>query len=341
MDRINSILVKSLIDELPLEAALRNKSFLVTGATGLIGSEFVSLLCEISRTLPELNLRIIAHGRSEERLEYYFPRSMNLEFLIGDIADIAVDNQRFDFLVHTAAPTESRYFVEHPVETIETIVLGTRTVLKTARASKATSVVVLSSMETYGVSLTEKLLAENEQYFLDPLSPRSSYPQAKRLIESLCAAYANEYNVPVKTIRLGQVIGRALPPNDKRLIAFLIHSAQSGRNIEFATDGESKQTYLGIDDTLSALFYVLLRGENGCIYNAANEATYCSVKELAKLVLALAPRKTSELHISQQPGVSHYPPTRFLHLDSSALRALGWTPTQNLQQMLVNLIENQ
>jgi len=333
-------LAQKLARELSLEAALQDRAFLVTGATGLIGGALVSVLCALSGMYPGLNLRIIAHGRSKDRLEQLFPDMPGLEFIIGDITDLAASDQHFDYLVHAAAPTSSKFYVERPVETIESIALGTHAVLESARMSKATSTVVLSSMEVYGGSLSEEPLTEDRQCYLDPRSLRSSYPQAKRLAETLCVAFAHEYNVPVKIVRLGQVIGHELLPDDNRLIAHLIRSAQAGQAIELATDGKSKQTYLGLDDTLSAIFYLLLKGEQGHAYNAANEETYCSVKDLAELAIDLAPEKTPELQlrVSQQQDTTLYPPTRFLRLDSSALRALGWAPTQDLRHMLAALM---
>lgn len=331
-------LAQTLIGQLPLKSALQDRSFLVTGTTGMIGGALVSFLRELTCLLPGLNLRITAQGRSEEKLSRLFSHSPDLDLLVCDVADLGACDKRFDFLVHCAAPTDSRFYVEHPVETIQAIVSGTQAILELARTGQARSVVVLSSMEVYGSPLTEEPLTEEMQGYIDPLALRSSYPQAKRLAETLCAAYAGRYAVPVKIVRLGQVIGHELQADDKRLIAQMIHAVQSGDDIKLASDGMSKQTYLGIDDALSALLFVLLKGENGKAYNAANEETYCSIRELAELVATLAPEKGIKVQVAQQPDASQYPPTRALRLASDALRALGWEPTQSLRPLLTALI---
>ena len=104
--------------------------------------------------------------------------------------------------VVTPGVTTSRLFVTHPVETIETALMGARCALQLAAEKQVRGMVYLSSMEAFGV--TDPALpsvTETQIGYIDPQSLRSSYSESKRMAECLCAAYAGEYGVPVRAAR--------------------------------------------------------------------------------------------------------------------------------------------
>ena len=68
------------------------------------------------------------------------------------------------------------------------------------------------------------------------------------------------------------------------LFAEFARCAIEKRNIVLKTKGETERCYLDISDAVSAILTVLLNGKIGEIYTAANEETYCSIYEMAKLV---------------------------------------------------------
>ena len=72
---------------------------------------------------------------------------------------------------------------------------------------------------------------ESCQFYLDPLSVRSSYPMAKRATEHLCHLYAKQHGVPVKIARLTQTTGAGIAKEDKRVIAQFTRLATQGRDI--------------------------------------------------------------------------------------------------------------
>ena len=92
-----------------------------------------------------------------------------------------------------------------------------------------------------------------------------------------------------------------------------------------------------VADAVSALLTVMLKGQPGCAYNAANPSTYCSVREMAEMVAALAPDGGVQVRCEIDPDAP-YPPEHHLPLDVSRLEALGWAPTQDLPGMYRNLM---
>ena len=182
----------------------------------------------------------------------------------------------------------------------------------------------------------KKLLKENDLGFVDPMQVRSCYPEGKRMAENYCSSYADEYDVPVKVIRLAQTFGPGIPKDDNRIFADFVRRARSGQDIVLRTTGKSTRMYLYIDDAVTAIFTVLLHGTNGTAYNAANPDTYSSVKEMAEIATQQFGEERMKVCIDIDPDAP-YPPEHHLPLDVSKLQALGWVPSLNLREMLINL----
>lgn len=309
------------------------ESYFITGATGLVGAA-------LTEHLVEKGENVTAYVRDIEKAQKIFSHLSQLAIVQGSIEDGVSYEGEVDYVIHTAAPTDSTFFIEHPVETIDSIVLGTRSVLEFAKDKKVKSVVNLSSMEMYGTPTNEEVLTEDQQFYLDPLNIRSNYPMAKRLAENMCAAYASEYNVPVKSARLAQVLGKKLLPEDNRVIAQFIRAAQEGNDIKIATDGKTKQTYVGLDDTIDGILTILYKGENGAAYNVANDDTYCSIREMAEVIARDIAGGAVEVITNTATNNGKYPPNRTLRINSDKLKALGWTPKTSLKQALGFLANN-
>lgn len=323
---------------------LEGRRVLITGATGLIGFACARLLLERNRLGMGRQTSVLCLVRSEEKAREVFSAygdADGLELIAGSVEDFPWPGGPIDYIVHTACPTASKFFAEHPVETADALVLGTRRVLELARAKGSAGVVYASSMEAYGDGNAEpgleNLLDEGQVGYVDPLRVRSCYPEGKRMAEQYCCAYASEYGVPATVVRLAQTFGPGIPQTDGRLFAMCARSALAGQDIVLKTTGASTRMYLYTADAVSALLTVLLYGEPGTAYNAANPATYTSVREMAELVAGLAPSHPVDVRCEVDPAAP-YPPEHHLPLDVSRLEALGWAPTHDLPGMYRNLM---
>lgn len=327
---------------------LRGKTLLITGATGLIGFNLVSALAYMSltRDMPINMLALVRDvGKAKERFAEIIAEGVSLKFLVGDLEHIPTIEDEVDYIIHGGSPTASRFFAEHPVETIRVNLAGTWTLLELAREKQVESFLFLSSMEVYGSLHREEKVAEDHESFVDTMNPRSSYPEAKRMIEAMCASFAAQYHVPAKVIRLAQTFGAGVREDDNRVFAQFMRSALKQENIVLLTKGGTKRSYLYTTDAVTGILTVLLKGEAGEAYNVANEKSYCSIKEMAELVAEIENERVY-LHSPVQVLIREdksseniYPPELYMDLAVQKISELGWTPKYALRDMFIRMME--
>ena len=301
----------------------------ITGGTGLIGKTLVPVF-------QTLGARVILLVRSIEKARTLFGDSCS--YYKGAVEELPYIAEDIDYIVHMASPTSSRFFVSNPVETIETATQGTKNILELAKAKHVKGIVYLSSMEVYGYPPKGHVIRENEVSGFDTRVPRNCYPLSKLLCEMMCCAYASEYDVPAKVIRLTQTFGPGVEYNDGRIFGELMRCAIEGKNIVLHTAGETERCYLYTADAAAAILTVLINGSNGDVYNAANTKSYCSIREMAELVAEIG-NITVEYEIDTvQRG---YANTLYSNLDTTKLSQLGWKPEVGLKEIFERMIASQ
>ena len=319
------------------------ESVLVTGATGLIGGALVRKFTAEGR-------RVYAAARNVEKAQKMFADLANVEVVEWDVvgrrfpafggrADAPRPSCDIDWLVHAAAETASRAFVERPVETIASILDGTRNVLEFARTAQVGAMVYLSTMEVYGAPTVESV-TERDYGPLDPVSVRSSYPEAKRMAENLCVSYAKEYGLPVKIARLTQTFGEGVRYDDGRVFAEFARAILEKRDIVLKTEGTTARCYCYLGDAVAAIETILAKGEVSVPYTVANETTFCTIREMAEMLCAAHPESGSNVvfDFAGADAQGFAPPFR-MKLDCSRLRALGWEPKVGLMEMYDRMME--
>lgn len=310
--------------------------FLITGATGLIGSTLVYSLLALNKniqiTCPIRNLDKAKATYSEDFDSLCFIECDLVSYLSG-----LTDKDNFQYIIHCASPTEGKYMTEHPVDTYMLAIDSTRAILEYARKVQ-TDIVYVSSLEYYGQNFDDKLMTEDMQGYVNNTDPRSSYPLGKRAAEYLCAAYAKQFDVNVKVARLTQTFGAGVSADDNRVFAQFARSVIKGKNIVMHTKGESAKPYCYTTDCVSAILYILLKGEKGEAYNVANQETYISIKDMANF-LCTHFNPQLKVVIEEHPEMGYAPVTK-LNLSTEKLKSLGWLPRYGLYEMFDRLIKS-
>lgn len=314
---------------------LYGKTILVTGATGLIGKTLIKglLSCE--------GINVIAFVRDEKKAEQIFDASEHLEIVAGDIRNYDFNSikSRIDYIVHAASETSSKSFVKSPVDVINTAISGTLNVLEFARTCNPAKVVFLSSMEVYGAPKTDEKIYETACNNIDTMETRSSYPESKRMCESMCRSYYSQYGVNTVVLRLTQTFGEGVDYNDTRVFAEFARCVIENKDIVLKTKGETMRSYLHVDDAVNAIVCALCDGKPGEAYNVANEETYCSIYDMACIVIKEYGNGASVKIEETDTSGSGYAKTLHMNLDTTKIRSLGWKPRYGLLDMYKDMIE--
>lgn len=316
---------------------LQSSSFLITGATGLIGSVLVKCLLAL-----DLNIEITIPVRDAKKAIKIFGESnqyLKIEEIQSSLEEWCHNFEKgCQYIVHCASPTNGEYMKEYPVETSLMIVNSTKNLLEYAQSAQSKSMVFVSSIECYGQILKAMdKVAEEVQGYVPLFSPRSSYPMGKRFAEHLCYSSAIEYGVPVKVVRPTQTFGIGVAKDDSRVFAQFARSVINSQDIVLHTTGDSAKPYCDTIDCITAILYVLLKGKDGEVYNVANPSTYISVKEMAFLV-----RDTFNPSINvriEEKSTKSYAPITKVPLSVDKLLSLGWRPQCGLKEMFEKLID--
>ena len=334
MNSIQKEDIKEFVNSFELSDCLVYSNILVTGATGLIGSTLVHCLLALNRgigiTCPVRSIIKAKEVFGEEAGRIHFIECNLIEY-VNNLREKDV----FQYIVHCASPTSGKYMTEHPVETYMLAINSTHAILEYAKKTKA-SVVYVSSLEYYGQNFDDKDINEVMQGYVDNSDPRSSYPLGKRSAEFLCTAYSQQYDVNVKVARLTQTFGAGVASDDNRVFAQFARSVINSTDIILHSKGESAKPYCYTTDCISAILYILLKGEKGEAYNVANSDTYISIREMAEF-LQNNFNPQIKILIEENPEMGYAPVTR-LNLSTIKLAALGWSPKYDLKEMYARLI---
>ena len=253
------------------------KSFLITGATGLIGVHLIDALMKIS------GVRIYAVGRSKERalfrLGEYF-NNPDFIFLEQDVCDSFQDDVKVDYIIPLASNTHPLAYSQFPVETIMINVKGTEHALVLAEKCGAT-VLYPSTVEVYGNAVGNDVFSEDYTGKLNLSNSRACYTESKRVCEAMCQSYISERGVKVKIVRLSRIYGPTMQESDSKASSQFIKKALAGEDIVLKSKGDQYFSYTYVTDAVAAMLHVLINGEVGVPYNIGNDACNVHLKDFA------------------------------------------------------------
>ena len=317
---------------------LRDATFLITGASGMVGSAICRTLLYLNRT-QKLNIRLVLPVRAstkKEALRGICGRS-KVSIIACDLTRPLTLDERVDYIIHAACPTGSNELKSNSAEVSRFSALSTLELLDFGVKNDVKGFVYLSSMEVYGA--IEGLTDETKLGFIDLTFPRSCYPESKRFCENLIASYAAQHGLKAVSARLAQVLGAGIKPGENRAYAAFARRALKNEAIVLKTDGTSHGNYVHIADAVSAILFLLTKGAAGQAYNVSSDNASLMIKDFARRISSLLSGGKSEIifdipkDISTLPYASH----TGLVLDNTKLKNLGWQSRFTLDDMIVSL----
>ncbi len=262
--------------DIPGIEKIKSKSFLITGATGMIGMCLIDALMCYNHQGADIHIYAVGRNwqKAKSRLGEY-EKDAHFYFIEQDVRQPLPQNIKVDVIIPLASNTHPLAYSKYPIETIEINVKGAEYALEKAIECGAT-VLYPSSVEVYGNARDEDVFTENYTGQLNLQNARSCYPESKRLSEALCYSYIAERGAKVKIARLSRVFGPTMLTSDSKASSQFILKALAGEDIILKSKGEQFFSYTYVADVVRSMLFILLHGENGKAYNVSNRD--CNVK---------------------------------------------------------------
>lgn len=236
---------------------LSNKTVLVTGGTGFIGSH-------LARVLDRKGYKVVVLTKSLPKKKIF---STRVKFYKIDICSKKLDKifqkEHPEIIYHLAAylPKSDVEETNSNIENIKSNILGTLNILEFSRKYQVKKIIFSSSAAIYG---NPDIIPTPEDY---PAKPMSLYGVAKFAAEKLFEIYYRLYNLPYIIFRYSNVYGPGQKPNKQgSLIANFIDQISRDKQPTINGRGEQTRDYIYIDDVVNANFLAIKMNKVG-IYN--------------------------------------------------------------------------
>lgn len=272
------------------------KTYLVTGAAGFIGSNFIKYL--LYKKYKEEEIKIIVldlltyagnYGTIKDDID-----GKRCVFVHGDIRDRELADKLFsendiDYVVNFAAESHVDRSIENPQLFLETNILGTQNLLDAARRAWVTGkdetgypvwkagkrFHQVSTDEVYGSLGKDGFFTENT-----PLCPHSPYSASKTSADMIVMAYHDTYHMPVSITRCSNNYGPYHFP--EKLIPLIINNILEGKQLPVYGKGDNVRDWLYVEDHCKAIDLVVRESKEGEVYNVGghNEMTNIDIVKL-------------------------------------------------------------
>ena len=320
---------------------LKNKSLLLTGATGLIGTMIVDVLMKKNFD-DDLNLKIYTTGRNEksaiERFGEYFS-DKNFKFLKMNVNEPIQLSFDVDYIIHAASNTHPILYASDPVGSVMSNILGTYNLLEFAVKSKIKRFVFLSTVEIYGQALKDSDIFD-EKYcgYIDCNTMRAGYPEGKRAGEALCNAYINKYNMDIVIPRLSRIYGPTIRLDDSKAMTQFIMNGVNKEDIVLKSKGLPQFSYCYAADAVNGVFYCLFNGKCCEAYNVSDSSEIISLREIAEYIAELAGKKVV-FELPDEVQAKGFSKVVRGIMSNEKLKSLGWKPYDDTYSGIKKTIE--
>ncbi len=258
------------------------KNVLITGATGLIGSNLAENLLKCK----DVQITILA--RNENKVKSIFRNYLNranFNYLIQDIKEPINSISKFDFIFHCAGSISPDTFNNYPVEVLNSNIKGIINCLEYIKRQGFGRIVLLSSATVYG-NRKKNCITVNEKdtEYIDKTDSSSYiYSESKRMAEIIARAYYKQYLTDVIIARFSYVYGYARKCPNTAIFNF-IKKALNGEDIILNNTVFERRDNIYITDAVSLICLAALNGISGEVYNISSNNygnNYASIDEIA------------------------------------------------------------
>jgi UDP-glucose 4-epimerase len=316
---------------------------LITGGAGFIGSHLADRLLEMGEEIFAIDdlstgsLKNVGHLQGNPRFHLVVDTILN-ETVMNELV------YKCEHIYHMAAVVGVKQIMNRPVETLETNVKGTETVLRLANLHK-NKVLIASTSEVYGKVMDGDacfMLSEDTDRLMGSTNKRRwAYACSKALDEFLALAYYEEKKLPVVVARLFNTVGPRQTGQYGMVIPSFVQKALIGKSIIVHGDGRQSRSFTHISDVVQAL--TALMSEPAAVGEVVNVGSTeeVSIIELAQMVREMS---GSDSDIEYLPYERAYGPgfedmKRRCPDISKVKDLIGFSPKFDLRSIIQSVIE--
>jgi dTDP-glucose 4,6-dehydratase len=304
-----------------------NPRALIAGGAGFLGSHLCDYLLE--REFCVLCVDNLVTGK-DENIAHLFDHP-RFELRHADIVEPFDVDGELDYILNFASPASPPDYLRLPVETLRVGAWGVYNLLELASRKNAVFLQA-STSEVYGDPLVSP---QPESYWgnVNPVGPRSVYDESKRFAEAMTAAFHRARGVDTRILRIFNVYGPRMRPNDGRAIPNFLAKALRNEAITVYGDGSQTRSFCYVADEVEGIYRLLMSTVTEPV-NVGNP-TEMTILELARTIIALTESR-SEIVFRDLPQDD--PKQRRPDI-TRARTFLGWEPTTSLRDGLSRTVD--
>ena len=332
---------KSYVYEIK-EKVYQSKNLLITGGCGFIGSNFINYYMKENPKVNIINLDAMYYCADEKNIDSCVRQSKRYKFIKGNLcsSDLTyhiLQYYQIDSVIHFAAQSHVQNSFEDSLQYTKDNILGTHTLLECCRKwNKIKRFICVSTDEVYGESMVSTNEKKKTEHSI--LCPTNPYAATKAGSELIAQAYYHSFNFPVIVTRGNNVYGPNQYP--EKIVPKFIKQLKNKEKVTIQGTGEALRSFLHSYDVACAFKHILEKGTIGEIYNiGCDEGMEFSVMEVAKMLIEFI-HNTKDYnkwisYVEDRP----FNDMRYF-INNIKLRKLGWKPTIDFKNGLLNLINN-
>lgn len=319
--------------------SVKQKTVLVTGGAGFIGSHLVEKLLRkgqevfVIDNLSTGRLENIKHLQKNKRFHFIKGSVLNEKIMEDLVAKV-------DEVYHLAAAVGVRMILGRPLSSLLINIKGTEIVLKEA-AKRKTKALLVSSSEVCGKDEKVPFKEEDDRTYGSVYNDRWVYAFSKAVDEFLGLAYWREKKVPVGIVRLFNVIGPRQTGRYGMVVPTFIKQALRGEPITVFGDGEQSRCFADVQDVTEALIKLMENKEaEGHVVNLGSNSEI-SINKLAQKVKELTNSSSKITYMSYEEAYPDgYEDFRRRVPDISKINQLiGYSPKVSLEESIRKIIK--
>jgi len=303
---------------------MKNKTILVTGGAGFIGSNFIlHMLSAYDHSI--INIDSLTYAGNLENLKS-IEKDKRYTFIKADISDKkemekVFQAHKIDWVVNFAAESHVDRSIHDAAAFITTNVLGTQVLLDLSKKHSVEKYLQVSTDEVYGSLGTTGLFTETT-----PLAPNSPYSASKASADMLCRAYFETFKQPILVTRCSNNYGPYQFP--EKLIPLMITNALENKKLPVYGDGKNIRDWLHVSDHCKAIDTVLQKGTFGEIYNIGGNNEWTNIDIVKVIIKELGKPESLIEYVKDRLGHDR----RYAIDASKILKELGWKPAYTFEK---------